>query len=347
RAKPLPPGAIETLIAAVSTPRSALPRTRSSMSSSVISTWETSTASMSSSRTWRRTSYIPFSLIWSLSIMSWRPRTCMGVLIRRVRWRWWGGRGPGRRDVDAGPQSERSGAGGELPLLLDALVELGEVLLGRVVHEVDLAAGPRRQLHAGGQADAIDSLGAVGDQRGAVVDVRREVGEDVDVLLAPGRLVGLLLDGVQRGGIHLAAEQLGHVLHCHLVAEAALVLRQAVDGDLVRLVDDDLALVEEQLEAVGADDVVGRGHEVAGDALAEVDERVDLVLGGDVALEAEGELREDLLRGAGEPLPQVQLVGSLVDEHAAALAAPGRAPLGLVVVALRAPPRGDDPGGVA
>src|SRR5699024_8256344 len=48
-----------------------------------------------------------------------------------------------------------------------------------------------------------------------------------------------------------------------------------------------------------------------------------------------------------QPLPQVELVRSLVDQDAAALAAPGRAPCRLVVVALRAPPGGDDPGGVA
>src|SRR5699024_5179750 len=98
-----------------------------------------------------------------------------------------GGTGAGADDgaptVRGRPRRGRSGAGGELALGLDALVELGEVLLGRVVDQIDLATGPGRQLHAGGQAHAVDALGAVGDQRGAVVDVRGEVGQDVDVLL--------------------------------------------------------------------------------------------------------------------------------------------------------------------
>src|SRR5699024_8857694 len=227
-AKPLPPGASVALIAAVSTPKSSLPRTRSSMSSSGISTWETSTASMSRSRTWRSTSYIPFSLIWSLSIMSWSPRTGMVVLRRRragVRVR--GGSRHRRCRLPGG----RSGAGGELALGLDARVELGEVLLGRVVDQIELASGPGGQVHAGGQAHAVDALGAVGDQRRAVVDVRGEVRQDVEVLLAPDRLVLLLLDGVDGRGVHLAAEQLGDVLHGHLVAQRPLVLGEPGDGD--------------------------------------------------------------------------------------------------------------------
>src|SRR5699024_5749093 len=104
-----------------------------------------------------------------------------------------------RRDLLLGG----SGAGGELPLGLDALVELGEVLLGRVVDQVDLTAGPGRELHARGQAHAVDALGAISDQFGAVVDVGGEVGQDIDVLLAPDRLVGLLLGGVHLGGVQL------------------------------------------------------------------------------------------------------------------------------------------------
>ena len=80
---------------------------------------------------------------------------------------------------------------------------------------------------------------------------------------------------------------------------------------------------------------------------AVVDDGGDLVLDGDVAAEAVGDLGEDRLRHAADPLPQVELVGCLVDQHAAALPAPGGPPGGLVVVALRPPPGGDDPAGVA
>src|SRR5699024_11360853 len=95
-----------------------------------------------------------------------------------------------------GPKGRRSAAGGEFSFGLDARIEFGEVLLARVLHQVDLAAGPRRQLHSRGQAYPVDALGAVGDQRGAVVDVIGEVGQPCDVLLAPDGLVLLDLGGV-------------------------------------------------------------------------------------------------------------------------------------------------------
>src|SRR5690606_37205589 len=112
-------------------------------------------------------------------------------------------------------------------------------------------------------------------------------------------------------------------------------------------VDDDLALVAQDLEAVGADDVVGGGDEGAGDAVAVVGEDRRLVLDGDVAAEAEAELRRHGRRHPADPLPQVELVGRLVDQHAAALAAPGRAPGALLVVDLRPVPGGDQPAGAA
>ena len=115
------------------------------------------------------------------------------------------------------------------------------------------------------------------------------------------------------------------------------------DRDRLGVVDDDLARVEKNLEPVGADQVVGAGGEGAGGAVAEVDQRGHFVFDGDVALEPEGQLGEHRLGHPAQPLPQIELVRGLVDQHAAPLAAPGGAPGALVVVALRTPPRGDDP----
>ncbi|HET9873990.1 MAG TPA: hypothetical protein VFP89_15510 [Propionibacteriaceae bacterium] len=69
-----------------------------------------------------------------------------------------------------------------------------------------------------------------------------------------------------------------------------------------------------------------------------------LILDGDVTLESVRALREHTFRHATDPLPQVEPVRHLVHQD---LAAPSGPPFGLVVVALRPPPGGDDPGGVA
>ena len=52
-------------------------------------------------------------------------------------------------------------------------------------------------------------------------------------------------------------------------------------------------------------------------------------------------------RQAADPLPQVQLVGALVQKHAAALAGPGGAPAALIEIALGTVPVRDDPVGAA
>ena len=91
-------------------------------------------------------------------------------------------------------------------------------------------------------------------------------------------------------------------------------------------VDDDLAAVAEDLQPVDPYEVVRTGGEGAGGAVAEVDHRGHLVLDGDVASEAVRTLRDHALRHATDPLPQVELVRSLVHQHTAALAAPGRPP---------------------
>ena len=53
--------------------------------------------------------------------------------------------------------------------------------------------------------------------------------------------------------------------------------------------------------------------------------------------------RADLARHAEEPLHQVKLMGTLVQENAAALSAPARTPVAGIIIALRPEPVGDDP----
>ncbi|MPN06677.1 hypothetical protein SDC9_153933 [bioreactor metagenome] len=53
--------------------------------------------------------------------------------------------------------------------------------------------------------------------------------------------------------------------------------------------------------------------------------------------------RPDFHRHAEEPLPQIKLVRTLVEQYAAAFAPPGRPPVAGVVIVLAAEPVGDDP----
>ena len=58
---------------------------------------------------------------------------------------------------------------------------------------------------------------------------------------------------------------------------------------------------------------------------------------------AEVHLRLDLFRHTADPLPQIEVVRTLIEQHAAALAAPGRPPGTRIVIRLRTVPVGDDP----
>src|SRR5699024_8611752 len=99
--------------------------------------------------------------------------------------------------------------------------------------------------------------------------------------------------------------------------------------------------------AVGADGVVGAGDEAAGRAVFIGRDDGDVVLDVDLAVAAAQALGVHGLGDAADPLPQVELMRGLVDQDAAAFAAPGGAPFALLIVAVRAPPGVDDPVGAA
>src|SRR5690606_29941413 len=74
----------------------------------------------------------------------------------------------------------------------------------------------------------------------------------------------------------------------------------------------------------------------------------DVILHLDVAMLAEMAERPDSPRHhAGDPRPQIQLMGALVDQHAAAFPGPCRPPAAGIVITLRAVPACDDPVGAA
>ena len=141
-------------------------------------------------------------------------------------------------------------------------------------------------------------------------------------------------DPLDRGGVHG-----GRVL-AHRLVEARDLRGAAV-------ADDDPPLVAEDLQVVRSHHVVGRGDEDARAVTPVVEHGGDVVVHGDVVREAEGRLGVDAPGRPAEPLPQVDLVGRLIDEDAAPLASP-RAPQGRAVeVPLEPEPVGDHPGAAA
>src|SRR5690606_1385582 len=113
-------------------------------------------------------------------------------------------------------------------------------------------------------------------------------------------------------------------------------------GDLVVLIDDAAALGGD-LQAVGAGGFAGGGDEDAGGAVLEGHGGGDVVLDLDVVVFAELTVGAQRHGQAEHPLEKVEVVRALVEQHAAALAAPGRAPAAGGVVGLGAEPICDDP----
>ena len=71
----------------------------------------------------------------------------------------------------------------------------------------------------------------------------------------------------------------------------------------------------------------------------------DIIFDFDIVVLADGCEPGYPLGHADEPLVQVQIMGTLVQEHPAAFTFPGGAPAAVVVVTLGAEPVGDNPGG--
>src|SRR5690606_3139448 len=111
---------------------------------------------------------------------------------------------------------------------------------------------------------------------------------------------------------------------------------------------DQLAAITSDLQPVGARRLAGGGDEVPGRSAGILQAGADLVLHLDrVRLAARPDRRHPAGHPARRPLQQVQVVWTLVDQHAAALALPGGTPAARGVIAPGAEPVGDDPADAA
>ena len=177
----------------------------------------------------------------------------------------------------------------------------------------------------------MDTLGAGGKQRGSVEDRVGEVLEDLVVLAA---VIG--------GGD-------GHIPGIGAGERAGTGAREFAHGRLVPRVSDLVVFVNElaalggDLEAVGAGGFAGGGDEHAGGAVGEFEVSRDVVLDFNAVIFAETAVGADAFRETEHPLEEIEVVRALVEQHAAALAGPSRAPAAGAVVGLGAEPICDDP----
>ena len=89
--------------------------------------------------------------------------------------------------------------------------------------------------------------------------------------------------------------------------------------------------------------VAGGGNKHAAGAVFVFHVRGDIILYLDVVPLSETHMALDSLGHTHNPLPQIQLVGALVQKNAAAFAGPGSAPVAGIVIALRTIPGGNNP----
>ena len=181
-------------------------------------------------------------------------------------------------------------------------------------------------------SQTVDALFTARDERSAVQDVRRKCVCDCDMLL------GVRVDVVDilpvtvglREALFSCFAELGH----GLVEDI---------GSYPVVLADYLCAVERYFKSVRAGCVAGRRDEHAGRAVGIFGVYGHIVLNFNVVPLADGALRLNGCGHAGYPLPQVELMRALVEQDAAALAAPGCAPSAGIIICLRAVPVGDEP----
>ncbi len=186
-------------------------------------------------------------------------------------------------------------------------------------------------MHGVGDEQAVDAFPSVGDHGLAAQDGG---GKGVD----DAHMLGVLAVGLHGDGDALRAGEGGRVDP----GELGLGGLELVESNGAA-VGDDGAAVANDLEAVGAGGVAGGGDEGAGRAVLVLDVGGHIVLDLDVVPLTKVHLDVDQLGHTADPLPEVEVVGALVEQDAAALARPGGAPGARVVVGLGAVPVGDDP----
>ena len=202
-------------------------------------------------------------------------------------------------------------------------------------------------MHRIGQLDTADAIGTGGQQRSTIENVGCEVFENQRMLFQ--RMLGIFkavfIDFVF---VDLFAhEEVDDIFDRHFTVDFIFGLAQGADGRFFAAFDDNFAFVTQDFEAVGAKQVMGAGDENAAGTIGVFGQGDDIVFDGDVALVAKLELGGHGCRHAADPLPQVELVWCLVDEHATAFATPGSTPGTLVIIGLWTPPGGDHPGRAA
>ncbi len=116
----------------------------------------------------------------------------------------------------------------------------------------------------------------------------------------------------------------------------------AEEFDLV-IFQDDLAAVGDDFEAIGAGRFAGGGDENAGSAVGIFEIGGDAVFDFDFMETPQLTKGRDGTRHAADPLQQVQLMGALIEQDAAAFALPGRPPGAGIIISLGAKPCGNDP----
>ena len=107
--------------------------------------------------------------------------------------------------------------------------------------------------------------------------------------------------------------------------------------------DDNASHIATHLKAICAGHLSRIGNEHARGAVGVFQVSRNLVLNGDVMVFSETTKPPYPGRHSEQPCHQIELVGALVQKHAAALAVPRRPPLAAGIVGLRPKPRGADP----
>ncbi len=192
-------------------------------------------------------------------------------------------------------------------------------------------AEPAGQQHGVAEFDRAETLGRGCDQRLAVEDGRNEVLQDLVVLppmAQPGRHGARALGPGER--LRGNPAELGHRHH-------------VAGGENLIVLEDDATTLGCNLEAVGARRLAGRRDEHGRRAVSEFEVGGDVVFNFDVVIPAEVAEGPDALGQAEHPLQKVEIVRTLVEQHAAAFAGPGGAPGARSVIGLRAEPVGNDP----
>jgi hypothetical protein len=107
--------------------------------------------------------------------------------------------------------------------------------------------------------------------------------------------------------------------------------------------EDEFAAFASNFEAVSAGSFSGGGDEDAGGAVFVLEVSGDIIFYFDVVVATDFAEATDFIGQAEDPLEEIEVVGALIEKHAAAFSAPGSAPSAGGVIVFGAEPIGDNP----